>query len=66
MRFIREKTLEVARENQFHEDDEEMDPILQGLDILDVGCGGGLLSEVSASVASYPHAQRPFSRALHG
>ena len=46
MRFIRDKLLEVAR------DEDPNTPInpsdaLRGLDILDAGCGGGLLSEVA-------------------
>lgn len=50
MRFIREKLLEVAQ----HETPDFDSPsggaeLLRGLDILDVGCGGGLLSEVGFS-----------------
>ncbi len=48
MQFVREKILEVA-----HEEDERVaaklestSKILNGLNVLDVGCGGGLLSEV--------------------
>ena len=45
MQFVRQKVLEIAREEQ-----REKNPVaaLDGLDVLDVGCGGGLLSEVSA------------------
>lgn len=43
MTFVRQKVLEAAR-------DDGTDPnpaqVLAGLDVLDVGCGGGLLSEV--------------------
>lgn len=41
--FIRHKILEAARDDGL-----EPDParVLAGLDALDVGCGGGLLSEV--------------------
>jgi len=50
MQFIREKLLEIARDEQ---PEDAVDPnktgILQGLDVLDVGCGGGLLSEVCYS-----------------
>ena len=41
VQFIREKVLEAARD-----DGEESDRILEGLSVLDVGCGGGLLAEV--------------------
>lgn len=43
VQFIREKLLEICRER----DGEHMLPseALRGLDVLDVGCGGGLLSE---------------------
>lgn len=43
VRFIREKLLEIARDEQ---SDEPQPTVLRGLDVLDVGCGGGLLSEV--------------------
>jgi hypothetical protein len=44
MQFIREKLNEVSRQDE----GEELHPsrTLEGLDVLDVGCGGGLLSEV--------------------
>lgn len=49
MQFVREKILEVTRD-----EDEcaaaklvSTSKILSGLNVLDVGCGGGLLSEVS-------------------
>lgn len=50
VRFIRDKLLEVkrdeleTRENPIQESDFK---VLDGLDVLDVGCGGGLLAEVS-------------------
>ncbi|EIN05995.1 ubiquinone biosynthesis O-methyltransferase [Punctularia strigosozonata HHB-11173 SS5] len=46
--FIREKLLEITREERGEEAAEEMQRtghVLEGLDVLDVGCGGGLLSE---------------------
>jgi 2-polyprenyl-6-hydroxyphenyl methylase/3-demethylubiquinone-9 3-methyltransferase len=45
MQFVREKVLEITREEAGEEAVKGSNP-LQGLDILDVGCGGGLLSEV--------------------
>lgn len=50
VQFIREKLLEICRER----DGEHMLPseALRGLDVLDVGCGGGLLSEVRDIVSS--------------
>lgn len=45
VRFIREKLLEVARDEQ-PALSEPPSSVLKGLDVLDVGCGGGLLSEV--------------------
>lgn len=50
MQFIREKLLEVSREEN-GEDVKRAENILEGLDVLDVGCGGGLLSEVSGSLS---------------
>ena len=45
VQFIRDKLLEIAREEN---DDLDVQPthVLRDLDVLDVGCGGGLLSEV--------------------
>ncbi|KII87375.1 hypothetical protein PLICRDRAFT_43007 [Plicaturopsis crispa FD-325 SS-3] len=49
MRFIREKLLEISRE----EKGEDTAPnVLRGLDVLDVGCGGGLLSESLARLGA--------------
>ena len=45
IQFVREKVLEITRE----ENGEAATNPLRGLDILDVGCGGGLLSEVSVT-----------------
>lgn len=45
MQFIREKVLEISQEEN-GEDCVAESSALEGLDILDVGCGGGLLSEV--------------------
>jgi 2-polyprenyl-6-hydroxyphenyl methylase/3-demethylubiquinone-9 3-methyltransferase len=45
MRFIREKLLEVARDEQPAFNEPASASVLKGLDVLDVGCGGGLLSE---------------------
>ena len=48
MQFVREKLLEVVRD----EDEESLrgrgngERVMEGLDVLDVGCGGGILSEV--------------------
>ncbi|KAL6298984.1 S-adenosyl-L-methionine-dependent methyltransferase [Sparassis latifolia] len=50
MQFIREKLVEMS-----HEDDIELSDatnILNGLDVLDVGCGGGLLSESLARLGA--------------
>jgi 2-polyprenyl-6-hydroxyphenyl methylase/3-demethylubiquinone-9 3-methyltransferase len=47
VQFIREKLLEIAREEQGDDVvNAEKGNMLRGLDVLDVGCGGGLLSEV--------------------
>ncbi|KAF8159435.1 S-adenosyl-L-methionine-dependent methyltransferase [Crassisporium funariophilum] len=51
MQFIRDKLLEVARdENPYAE--LEGGNVLKGLDVLDVGCGGGLLSESLARMGA--------------
>jgi hypothetical protein len=50
MRFIREKLLHAAAAEP------SPSSVLEGLDVLDVGCGGGILSEVSI----YAHAQAAF------
>jgi 2-polyprenyl-6-hydroxyphenyl methylase/3-demethylubiquinone-9 3-methyltransferase len=45
MQFIADKLLEVAYDER-PDTELERSNILKGLDVLDVGCGGGLLSEV--------------------
>jgi hypothetical protein len=47
VRFIQEKLAEIATDDS--ESGELVNPatVLRGLNVLDVGCGGGLLSEVS-------------------
>ncbi|KAJ7903572.1 S-adenosyl-L-methionine-dependent methyltransferase [Mycena olivaceomarginata] len=50
IRFIREKLLEVARDEQPALD--ASTSVLKGLDVLDVGCGGGLLSESLARLGA--------------
>jgi 2-polyprenyl-6-hydroxyphenyl methylase/3-demethylubiquinone-9 3-methyltransferase len=45
MQFIADKLLEVAYDER-PDTELERSHILKGLDVLDVGCGGGLLSEV--------------------
>ena len=47
VQFIREKVLEAARD-----DGEESERVLEGLSVLDVGCGGGLLAEVCQTIRS--------------
>jgi polyprenyldihydroxybenzoate methyltransferase/3-demethylubiquinol 3-O-methyltransferase len=44
VQFIRQKLLEISRER--HGEHISPSEVLRGLDVLDVGCGGGLLSEV--------------------
>jgi len=45
MQFIADKLLEVVYDEK-PERELERNQVLKGLDVLDVGCGGGLLSEV--------------------
>ncbi|KIM90456.1 hypothetical protein PILCRDRAFT_812207 [Piloderma croceum F 1598] len=52
MQFVREKVLEITREEHGEEAVKGGNP-LQGLDILDVGCGGGLLSESLARLGAH-------------
>ncbi|KAF7327779.1 Ubiquinone biosynthesis O-methyltransferase, mitochondrial [Mycena kentingensis (nom. inval.)] len=52
MRFIREKLLETARDEQPSLSDSVGSTVLKGLDVLDVGCGGGLLSESLARLSA--------------
>ena len=49
MRFIREKVLEARREEEDHGAPAVATRVLDGLDVLDVGCGGGILSEARIS-----------------
>jgi 2-polyprenyl-6-hydroxyphenyl methylase/3-demethylubiquinone-9 3-methyltransferase len=44
VQFVRQKLLEISRERD--EEHISLSEVLHGLDVLDVGCGGGLLSEV--------------------
>ncbi|KAJ7603755.1 S-adenosyl-L-methionine-dependent methyltransferase [Mycena polygramma] len=52
IRFIREKLLEVARDEQPAFKEPASASLLKGLDVLDVGCGGGLLSESLARLGA--------------
>lgn len=51
MSFVRQKLLEAARDDGAYPDPAH---VLVNLDILDVGCGGGLLSEVCALRLLFP------------
>ena len=56
MQFIRDKILETAGDEGREAELEEKarsGKFLQSLDVLDVGCGGGLLSEVCTANACY-------------
>lgn len=48
MQFIRDKLTEIAREDEGEAlgDEKTNAEFLSGRDVLDVGCGGGILSEV--------------------
>ncbi|KAF8555960.1 ubiquinone biosynthesis O-methyltransferase [Imleria badia] len=55
VQFIREKLIEITREDQGEEIGRSMEQrrdALRGLDVLDVGCGGGLLSESLARMGA--------------
>ncbi|KAK1232918.1 Hexaprenyldihydroxybenzoate methyltransferase, mitochondrial [Marasmius sp. AFHP31] len=52
MQFIREKLVETALDDSEHKVDPVKPNILAGLDVLDVGCGGGLLSESLARLGA--------------
>ena len=51
VRFIRDKVVEAARDDG-NEVLDNRPKVLEGLDVLDVGCGGGLLSEVRGQKAA--------------
>jgi hypothetical protein len=56
VQFIREKLLEVARDEETELKAAKIEASghpLKGLDVLDVGCGGGLLSEVRDTSSYY-------------
>jgi len=56
--YIREKLLESTFEDQGEDARREMESrreVLTGMDVLDVGCGGGLLSEVRHYLVSLPN-----------
>ncbi|KAF9223990.1 ubiquinone biosynthesis O-methyltransferase [Gyrodon lividus] len=55
VQYVREKLIEVAREEKGEDvarDTEQRRDVLRGLDVLDVGCGGGLLSESLARMGA--------------
>ncbi|ESK96497.1 3-demethylubiquinone-9 3-methyltransferase [Moniliophthora roreri MCA 2997] len=52
MQFIREKFVEITRDESQNAINHSKPNILQGLDVLDVGCGGGLLSESLARLGA--------------
>ncbi|KIJ65583.1 hypothetical protein HYDPIDRAFT_88113 [Hydnomerulius pinastri MD-312] len=55
VQYVREKLIEVAREEKGEDLAQKMEQrrdALRGLDVLDVGCGGGLLSESLARMGA--------------
>ncbi|KAF8892296.1 S-adenosyl-L-methionine-dependent methyltransferase [Infundibulicybe gibba] len=52
VQFVREKLLEIARDDQSDGSEVQETNIIRGLDVLDVGCGGGLLSESLARIGA--------------
>ena len=52
MQFIADKLLEVAYDEK-SDVELERSQVMKGLDVLDVGCGGGLLSEVCRLFCSH-------------
>lgn len=67
VRFIREKVLEVQRDERPYSGLGaatttpllECSRVLEGMDVLDVGCGGGILSEVRLFLFSLPASNEP-------
>ncbi|TFK39779.1 S-adenosyl-L-methionine-dependent methyltransferase [Crucibulum laeve] len=55
VQFIRQKLLETLYDDQPANDMHDIEPmgVLKGLDVLDVGCGGGLLSESLARLGAH-------------
>lgn len=54
VQYIREKLIEITREEKGEELGRNMEQrrdVFRGLDVLDVGCGGGLLSEVRVTLS---------------
>lgn len=60
VQFIQEKLSEIARDDA-PDDGAHIQPssILKGLDVLDIGCGGGLLSEVRTGHPAFARSQLP-------
>ena len=50
--YIRDKVMEISREDGIEEVGVKA-KVLEGLDVIDVGCGGGLLSEVSTKFSAF-------------
>jgi len=52
VQYVRDKVIEVAREERGEDVAQDMEQrgALRGMNVLDVGCGGGLLSEVRFSM----------------
>lgn len=53
IRFIREKVLEVSQTQPDATQSLEWPRVMEGVDVLDVGCGGGILSEVRSFLFIY-------------
>jgi polyprenyldihydroxybenzoate methyltransferase/3-demethylubiquinol 3-O-methyltransferase len=62
VQFIREKLLELSQDREGKKVPRSQ--VLEGLDVLDVGCGGGLLSEVGQSRLSswFSNSRRSLTR----